>query len=99
MGIDLQCQPIPFCTRGMRTCALRCNFGASQTSAPLFGAAGSGYLNQGHPFEFTPRGSVSITGGAVGPEGSVYAHLAMLVALILLVVTGTDGSHLRGDGE
>jgi hypothetical protein len=68
-------------------------------SAPLFGAAGSGYLNQGHLFEFTPRGSVLITGGAVGLEGSVYAYLAMLVALILLVVTGTDGSHLRGDGE
>lgn len=55
--------------------------------APLFGAAGSGYLNKGHLLDFVPTGPDWITGGAVGPDGSVFAYLAMLAALILLLVT------------
>jgi membrane protease YdiL (CAAX protease family) len=61
--------------------------GWNVASAPLFGAAGSGYLAQGHLFDFLPAGSIWITGGTVGPEGSVFAYLAMLAALILLIAT------------
>ena len=60
--------------------------GWNWASAPLFGAAGSGYLNKGHLFDFVPTGSDWITGGAVGPEGSVFAYLAMASALCLLIV-------------
>lgn len=66
--------------------------------APLFGAAGSGYLNKGHLLDFVPAGPDWITGGAVGPEGSVFAYLAMLMALALLISTTcgskTVGKHL-----
>ncbi len=39
-------------------------------SAPLFGAVGSGYFDQGSVFTFLPSGSGLITGGPVGPEGA-----------------------------
>lgn len=55
--------------------------------APLFGAAGSGYLNQGHLLNFVATGPDWITGGAVGPEGSIFAFFAMLAAFVLLIVT------------
>ena len=55
--------------------------------APIFGSAGSGYLNQGHLFDFVPQGSELVTGGAVGPEGSVFAFVAMAAAFGVLVVT------------
>jgi uncharacterized protein len=58
--------------------------GWNWASAPLFGAAGSGYLDQGHLFNFVPRGSALLTGGAVGPEGSVLAFLAVAIAFVLL---------------
>ena len=61
--------------------------GWNWASAPLFGAAGSGYLDEGHLLDFTPRGSPWITGGSVGPEGSVFAFVAVLVAFGLLVLT------------
>ncbi|MBE7219819.1 MAG: CPBP family intramembrane metalloprotease [Caulobacteraceae bacterium] len=61
--------------------------GWNWASAPLFGAAGSGYLDAGHIFDFAPRGPVLITGGAVGPEGGVFAFLAVLAATALLVLT------------
>lgn len=60
--------------------------GWNWASAPLFGAAGSGYLNQGHLFEFSPTDSAWVTGGAVGPEGSIFAYCAMIAALVLLLV-------------
>lgn len=59
--------------------------GWNWASAPLFGAAGSGYANEGHFFTFTPTGSEWITGGPVGPEGSVLAYAAMLAAFYLLM--------------
>ncbi|NVN31544.1 CPBP family intramembrane metalloprotease, partial [Endobacter medicaginis] len=55
--------------------------GWNWASAPLFGAAGSGYLDRGHLLDFTPTGPVWLTGGAVGPEGSVFAFVAMAAAL------------------
>lgn len=58
--------------------------GWNWASAPLFGAAGSGYLDQGHLLNFKPTGSPWITGGTVGPEGSIYAFLAVLCACGLL---------------
>lgn len=61
--------------------------GWNWASAPLFGAAGSGYLDQGHVFDFTPVGPGWITGGAVGPEGSVFAFAAVLTAATLLWMT------------
>jgi|GEM_PF-3777001 len=60
--------------------------GWNWASAPLFGAAGSGYLDQGHILDFTPTGSKWLTGGEVGPEGSVFAFVAVLVALCLLIL-------------
>ena len=59
--------------------------GWNWASAPLFGAAGSGFLDQGHLFDFKPFGPSWITGGAVGPEGSVYAFVAVLSAFGLLI--------------
>ena len=64
--------------------------GWNWASAPLFGAAGSGYLDQGHLFDFTPIGPTLITGGAVGPEGSIFAFIAVLCALALLVAFTRD---------
>ena len=61
--------------------------GWNWASAPLFGAAGSGYLDEGHLLDFTPRGSPWITGGSVGPEGSLFAFVAVLAAFGLLVLT------------
>jgi membrane protease YdiL (CAAX protease family) len=61
--------------------------GWNWVSAPLFGAAGSGYMDEGHIFNFFPHGSVWITGGAVGPEGSLLAFSAVLAAFGLLLMT------------
>ncbi|WP_419814824.1 CPBP family intramembrane glutamic endopeptidase [Glacieibacterium sp.] len=68
--------------------------GWNWASAPLFGAAGSGYLDQGHLFDFRPTGSLWITGGPIGPEGSVFAFLAVLCAFGLFKAT-TSSSRLR----
>ncbi|TPG43523.1 CPBP family intramembrane metalloprotease [Sphingomonas koreensis] len=64
--------------------------GWNWASAPLFGAAGSGYLDQGHLFDFTPTGPTLITGGTVGPEGSIFAFVAVLCALALFVAFTRD---------
>ncbi|MCC4596917.1 CPBP family intramembrane metalloprotease [Xanthomonas campestris pv. phormiicola] len=61
--------------------------GWNWASAPLFGAAGSGYFVKGHTFEYLPIGSEFVTGGPVGPEGSIFAFLAVLSAFFLLHVT------------
>ena len=77
--------------------------GWNWASAPLFGAAGSGYLDAGHIFDFTPSGPGLITGGAVGPEGSVFAFVAVLAAAgLLLATTRSDPTSpwpVRADGE
>lgn len=62
--------------------------GWNWASAPFFGAVGSGYANQGHFLTFTPTGSVWMTGGAAGPEGSVLAFAAMGVAYWMLMRCG-----------
>lgn len=64
--------------------------GWNWASAPLFGAAGSGYLDEGHLLDFMPTGSSLITGGAVGPEGSIFAFVAVLCAFGLLVIITPD---------
>ena len=64
-------------------------------SAPLFGAAGSGYLDEGHVFDFMPHGPTLITGGSVGPEGSLLAFLAVVVALGLLTCSTRPHSRPR----
>jgi uncharacterized protein len=65
--------------------------GWNWASAPLFGAAGSGYLDQGHLMTFTATGPALITGGDVGPEGSILAFAAMAAALgCLLWLTRRD---------
>jgi len=56
-------------------------------SAPLFGAVGSGYFDRGSVFTFFPSGNVLITGGSVGPEGSVLAFLAVVMGFGFLVLT------------
>ncbi len=67
--------------------------GWNWASAPLFGAAGSGYLDENHLMDFTPRGSAWITGGSVGPEGSVFAFAAVLAAFGLLALTTIPRLH------
>lgn len=61
--------------------------GWNWASAPLFGAAGSGYGNEGHVLTFSPTGSAWITGGDVGPEGSIFAFVAVMAAAGLLLAT------------
>src|SRR5271170_3912273 len=56
-------------------------------SAPLFGAAGSGFRDQGSSFTFLPSGNALITGGPVGPEGSAFAFLAVVIGIGFLVLT------------
>ena len=68
--------------------------GWNWVSAPLFGAAGSGYIDEGHILNFYPKGSLWITGGPVGPEGSVFALLAVLAAFGILLIT--TEVHLAG---
>ena len=72
--------------------------GWNLASAPLFGAAGSGYMNQGHILSFAPAGSTLITGGAVGPEGSVFAFAAVIVGAMALLLTVPPGGGSRLDG-
>ena len=67
--------------------------GWNWASAPLFGAAGSGYLDEGHIFDFSSTGPAWITGGTVGPEGSAFAFFAVLAAAALLWST-TRGRHI-----
>ena len=63
--------------------------GWNWASAPLFGAAGSGFVDAGHIFDFRRNGAVLITGGAGGPEGSIFAFVAVLAAAgLLIAVTG-----------
>lgn len=59
-------------------------------SAPLFGAAGSGYYASGHIFDFHPGGASLFTGGQIGPEGSIFAFAAVFAAGLLLIKTTTD---------
>ena len=68
--------------------------GWNWVSAPFFGAVGSGYLDEGHIFNFYPRGSVWITGGSAGPEGSILAFAGVLAAFGLLLLT-TNHKPLR----
>ncbi|MCQ8242178.1 lysostaphin resistance A-like protein [Rhizosaccharibacter radicis] len=61
--------------------------GWNWVSAPLFGALGSGYLDEGHIFNFMPTGSRWLTGGSVGPEGSIFAFVAVLCAFAVLLAS------------
>ena len=61
--------------------------GWNWVSAPFFGAVGSGYLDEGHIFNFYPRGSAWVTGDSAGPEGSILAFAAVLAAFGLLLLT------------
>lgn len=56
-------------------------------SAPLFGAVGSGFRDQRSMFTFLPSGSALITGGPVGPEGSAFAFMAVVIGIGFLVLT------------
>jgi CAAX protease family protein len=67
--------------------------GWNWASAPLFGVAGSGYMNEGHILSFMPQGTQWLTGGAVGPEGSVLAFLAVGLATVFLLATVPNRSH------
>ena len=71
--------------------------GWNWASAPLFGAAGSGYLDRGHLLDFTPTGPSWITGGPIGPEGSLLAFVAVACAFgMLLALTGKHSPPYRG---
>jgi hypothetical protein len=64
--------------------------GWNWVGAPLLGAVGSGYMDEGHIFDFHMHGSIWITGGSVGPEGSILAFLAVSTALGILLLTTTS---------
>jgi uncharacterized protein len=49
----------------------------------LYGTPDSGLLVTGHYLTSRPRGTVLLSGGETGPEGSLYA-VALLVLLIVL---------------
>jgi len=51
----------------------------------FYGTLGSGYWFDGHLFQFRPRGPELISGGTVGPEGSMYV-LFILAGLIFYEV-------------
>lgn len=72
--------------------------GWNWASAPLFGAAGSGYQDEGHLLDFTPTGSSLITGGTVGPEGSFFAFAAVLCAFVMLQATTYDRRRIARQG-
>ncbi len=65
-------------------------------SAPLLGAVESGYVAEGHLFTFVAAGPAWLTGGDVGPEGSVLAFLAIAAAAASLSATT---SHPPGPSE
>lgn len=71
--------------------------GWNWAGAPIFGSAGSGYLNQGHLFNFVPRGADLITGGQVGPEGSVFAFVAVMAAFGLLLAMTPHTARAKPD--
>jgi hypothetical protein len=48
----------------------------------LYGTPDSGLLVTGHYLSSRPRGSVLLSGGETGPEGSIYA-VGLLIPLIL----------------
>jgi membrane protease YdiL (CAAX protease family) len=48
----------------------------------LYGTPDSGVLVRGHYLSSRPRGSVLLSGGETGPEGSIYA-VGLLLLLIL----------------
>jgi membrane protease YdiL (CAAX protease family) len=64
--------------------------GWNWVSAPLFGAVGSGYMDEGHIFNFNPHGPMLVTGGSAGPEGSIFAFFAVLIAFVILRGTTAD---------
>ena len=51
----------------------------------LFGVADSGTMVQGHLFATHPLGKVMLSGGATGPEGSIFI-LPLLVVLTLVIL-------------
>lgn len=51
----------------------------------FYGTLGSGYWFDGHFLQFRPQGAKLISGGTVGPEGSIYVF-AILGAMILYEV-------------
>lgn len=54
------------------------------TQSYLFGTANSGLLMKGHLFESHPLGSPLGSGGAAGPEGSIFATFVFIGALVPL---------------
>lgn len=53
----------------------------------FYGTRDSGYLVRGHLFGSHPIGDVRMSGGSVGPEGSVFVLPVLCIALVVISVT------------
>jgi hypothetical protein len=72
--------------------AIGTHTGMNWAESYLYGVIDSGTVSQGHLFESHPVGAALWSGGTTGPEGSVYAVIALLVVgLGLWLVWGRTG--------
>ena len=59
----------------------------------LFGVADSGTISVGRLFVTHPQGKPILSGGPDGPEGSVFATVALLLTMLVLRFTTRPGMH------
>jgi membrane protease YdiL (CAAX protease family) len=57
----------------------------------LFGVADSGNISIGRLFITHPQGKPILSGGADGPEGSIFASIALLVTIAIIHYTASSG--------
>jgi hypothetical protein len=67
--------------------------------AAIYGAAGSGLLAKGHLLNSHPAGNILLSGGATGPEGSLFGFLvlALLVLAIRFTLPKRESPNLFAD--
>ena len=75
--------------------AIGCHTAWDWAETYIYGAADSGLPAQGHLLSVAPTGNSSLSGGADGPEGSLFAIAAvlLLLALVLIVHGRRNAAH------
>jgi membrane protease YdiL (CAAX protease family) len=53
----------------------------------FYGTSDSGMISQGRLLATAPRGNIYLSGGPTGPEGSVFAFVALPAAALVMVLT------------
>jgi membrane protease YdiL (CAAX protease family) len=66
--------------------AIGCHAAWDWAETYIYGTANSGLPAQGHLFSSTPAGNPLLSGGADGPEGSLFAFAAILLLLALVLI-------------